>query len=358
MRYNVNIRKYTTASQLEQIVKKFIVSTNPSYAFINEALAKFPLEVSEEVKESSSMEMDVVTESAPKVEPVPAMTYPEVEIYIFTLLLMMLLRQNMNNEAVYYSTALIERLRSYNRRSLDFLASKAFFYFSLAYERIDKLENIRSTLLSLYRTSCIHQDEFSQAMLLNLILRNYLHYNLFDQAHTLSVRSTFPENASHNQFCRYLYYMGRIQAIQGDYSESYQRLMMAARKAPQDIAVGFTLSVTKLIITVQLLMGEIPERSLFNQPASRVALKPYFHLTQAVRNGDLQEFNLVSEKYSAVFKSDQVNTMIKRLSHNVLKTGLRKISISYSRISLQDIADKLHLSSAAAAEYICAKAIK
>ena len=39
-------------------------------------------------------------------------------------------------------------------------------------------------------------------------------------------------------------------------------------------------------------------------------------------------------------------------------TGLRKISVSYSRISLSDIASKLHLPSASAAEYICAKAIR
>ena len=41
-----------------------------------------------------------------------------------------------------------------------------------------------------------------------------------------------------------------------------------------------------------------------------------------------------------------------------LLTGLRKISVSYSRISLSDIASKLHLPSASAAEYICAKAIR
>ena len=42
----------------------------------------------------------------------------------------------------------------------------------------------------------------------------------------------------------------------------------------------------------------------------------------------------------------------------VLKIGLRKISISYSRISLLDVAQKLHIQSAEAAEYICAKAIR
>jgi 26S proteasome regulatory subunit N3 len=51
-------------------------------------------------------------------------------------------------------------------------------------------------------------------------------------------------------------------------------------------------------------------------------------------------------------------TPAQRLGHNVLKTGLRKISLSYSRISMADIAAKLQLPSATAAEHVCAKAIR
>ena len=43
----------------------------------------------------------------------------------------------------------------------------------------------------------------------------------------------------------------------------------------------------------QLLLGEVPERSVFNQKGFIVALKPYLALTQAVRQGDLVEFNSV-----------------------------------------------------------------
>lgn len=46
---------------------------------------------------------------------------------------------------------------------------------------------------------------------------------------------------------------------------------------------------------------------------------------------------------------------INSLRHNVIKTGLRMISISYSRISLKDICLKLHLDSEEDAEYIVAK---
>lgn len=47
-----------------------------------------------------------------------------------------------------------------------------------------------------------------------------------------------------------------------------------------------------------------------------------------------------------------------RLRHNVIKTGVRIISLSYSRISLDAIADKLGMDSADDAEYIVAKCIR
>jgi 26S proteasome regulatory subunit N3 len=105
-------------------------------------------------------------------------------------------------------------------------------------------------------------------------------------------------------------------------------------------------------------MGEIPERRTFNQIETREVLRPYFYLTQAVRNGDLQVFNQCMESYGGAFKADKNFTLVQRLSHNVLKTGLRKLSLAYSRIAIMDIATKLRLPSAASAEYVCAKAIR
>lgn len=330
----------------------------PVYVSMITMVAKIPIEsVSSTEEKDESDAMDVDESKTMKDGPVIAVL-PEVEVYIYTLIVTTLLRYELNGDAAFASTNLIDRVKSFNRRSLDIFSAKAYFYLSLSYEKINKLENIRSTLMSLYRTACVRHDEMGQAVLLNLLLRNYLHSNLFEQAHTLSLRATFPENASNNQFCRYLYYIGRIQATQLEYSEAYQRLMMAARKAPQGYASGFTVMVNKLIVIVQLLMGDIPERSLFNQEELRVALAPYLALTSAVRNGDLIQFGEVVEKHKAAFKADKNFTLVERLGHNVLKTGLRKISVSYSRIALADIAKKLHLQSPAAAEYICAKAIK
>lgn len=52
-----------------------------------------------------------------------------------------------------------------------------------------------------------------------------------------------------------------------------------------------------------------------------------------------------------------VLNLITRLRFNVIKVGLRKISLSYSRISIAEIASRLKLKSVEDAEYIIAKAI-
>ena len=64
-------------------------------------------------------------------------------------------------------------------------------------------------------------------------------------------------------------------------------------------------------------------------------MEPYFHLTQAVRVGDLSLFRSVAEKYAAVFQEDRTSNLIVRLRHNVIRTGLRRINLAYNRISLK-----------------------
>lgn len=80
-----------------------------------------------------------------------------------------------------------------------------------------------------------------------------------------------------------------------------------------------------------------------------------------MRIGDLELFRSVAERNATVFADDKSQNLIVRLRHNVIRTGLRNISISYSRIALVDVATKLHLDSATAvddAESIVTKAIR
>lgn len=283
---------------------------------------------------------------------------PEVEVYLSTLVLTTLLRHGATANAVRVAPALLERAVSFNRRSLDPLAAKMVFYYSLSFEKAGRLPEARPRILALHRTCCLRHDEIGQATALNLLLRNLLSQNLLDQAYKLATKTNFPEACSNNQFCRYLYYMGRIYALQLDYTDAYTKLMQSSRKAPQNTAMGFQRAAQKLIIIVQLLLGEVPERAVFNQKGFSVALRPYLALTQAVRQGDLVEFNRVVKKYDAIFRMDKTFTLIQRLAHNVIKTGLRKINASYSRVSLQDLCEKVRLESVQSAEFVCAKAIR
>merc|ERR1712151_274983 len=161
------------------------------------------------------------------------------------------------------------------------------------------------------------------------------------------------------QYARYLLYIGQIKAVQLEYSDSHSKLMQAVRKAPQspNVALGFKLSAYKLVIIVELLMGGIPDRSTFMQKELREPLRPYYAITQAVRSGDLNAFKESIDTYEALFKKDKTLTLINRLRYNVIKTGLRSINLSYSRISLQDICNKLGLESPEDAAGVVAKAV-
>lgn len=75
----------------------------------------------------------------------------------------------------------------------------------------------------------------------------------------------------------------------------------------------------------------------------------------AVRTGNLKNFGQVLENYGAKFQSEGTYSLIVRLRHNVIKTGVRMISLSYSRIFLADVSQKLLLDSPEDAEYIVAK---
>jgi len=78
----------------------------------------------------------------------------------------------------------------------------------------------------------------------------------------------------------------------------------------------------------------------------------------AVRIGDVGIFNSTMTQHEKTFRADDTYTLISRLRQNVIKTGLRTMSLTYSRISLRDVCLKLGLDSEETTEYIVAKAIR
>ncbi|KAJ3204948.1 26S proteasome non-ATPase regulatory subunit [Entophlyctis luteolus] len=318
----------------------------------------FPKDNAFRTKISCYLSSDVMALDVPVAED-SRNVLPEVEVYFGFLSLLYLHDSASQTKGLALATDLVDYIQTLNRRTMDPLAAKIFFYYERFHEAVGRLTEIRPKLLAAQRTAALRHDEESQAMLLNLLLRNYLHFNLCDQADKLVSKSVFPENAGNSQSARYYFYLGRIKAIQLDYTASHRDLMQAIRKAPKNFkSAGFQQAVHKLAIIVQLLTGEIPERNIFKQPLLMDALRPYLSITQAVRVGDLVKFQDTLARHIETFLVDKTYTLILRLRHNVIKTGIRMISLAYSKISLRDICMKLQLDSEEDAEYIVGKAIR
>lgn len=304
------------------------------------------------------------TEGLPPVPPTAdnVETYAEEsQVYLANIVTGCLLRQQRKEKALLNLTKkIVDFTDTINRRSMDVFAARAYSYYSLSYERLGGMGRIRKRLLQAYRSACIQHNEIGQATLLNLVLRDYIHFNMFDQAVKLweQTKSSFPAEVSNNQLVRYLYYLGRVHCVQLNYSQAYAELNQAMRKVPANTCIGFRLAVSKLIVIVQLLMGQIPERSHFNEQPLATHLVPYLQLTQAVRVGNLSSFGEIQTKFAKVFEQDKNDTLIQRLRFTVIKVGLRNITLAYSRISFADICKKLNLGNPQDAEFICAKTIR
>lgn len=283
---------------------------------------------------------------------------PEVDVYLSLLVLIHLLDKNKGEEALHCANMLMAKIDSQNRRTLDVISSKCYFYYTRCYEILGKLADCRGALHARLRTATLRNDFEGQAVLINCLLRNYLHYNLYTQADKLVLKSSFPDQASNNEWARYYYYLGRIKAMQLDYSEAHKHLLQSSRKAPQNSAQGFKQHVAKLSVTVDLLLGNIPERTSFLVAGLKLALAPYLQLAQAVKSGDLVRFADVVQNFAQQFQADHTYSLIMRLHHNVVKTAVRTISLAYSKITFADIAKKLLLDSPEDAEFIVAKAIR
>jgi len=90
----------------------------------------------------------------------------------------------------------------------------------------------RDVLHRLFRTCTLKHDQLGQEILLNHLLRNYLHHNLFDQASRLigSVKLQQPYR-SNNQAARFYYYDALIKATKLDYNAAQEQITNALRKS-------------------------------------------------------------------------------------------------------------------------------
>lgn len=271
---------------------------------------------------------------------------------------MKLVDKKLYKEAVDSLKFLIPYIKQNDSLTIQHLRAKSYYYLALVAEKSGQYKEIINELHSAYRRACLDMDEITQVTLINCIVRFYLINNAVEQARNFLSKTKFHENVSTNEDARYLFYLGRINALQMNYSEAFIHLTNSLRKSPEKCGQGFKTIVQKLLIIVELLMGEVPDVTTFVNIKDIQTIKPYLELIKAVKQGNLDAFKSVLTSNEGIFIKDRNYTLIQRLRHVVIKIGLRKINLSYSRISLKDITEKLKLESEKETEYIIAKAIR
>lgn len=242
--------------------------------------------------------------------------------------------------------------------TFDPLLARHYYFLARAYELSNNLVALHNFLMAGLRTSALRHDKETQATVYNCILRLHLLQNDYESAGIFLKNSPFPTGSTNlnNQSARYHFYRARIAAVVGNYFEAAEDLSQALRKVPHGhFALNFILSATKFSIVVQLLRGEIPDRSTFN--LHERALKPYLELTQSVRLGELAHFQQVVARHISIWAQDGTKILIERLHESVLRVGLRRLQQAYIKITFADIAKKLGLPSEQDALVLVQKAL-
>ena len=285
----------------------------------------------------------------------------EIYAFIYMIILTILIDDKNFEEALTSVKNLISFFKQNESLTINTLKAKAFYYLAFITEKLNIQDQIINELIEAYRTACIEIDSISQVTLINCIIRYYLNNKNIEMARSFISKTKYIENISPYEDARYLFYIGKIEAIQMNYSDSYTHLSSSFRKAPEKTALGFKTLVNKYLILVQLLMGEIPDiKSLMksNNVKDFEEFKPYLLLLKIVRHGNLEEFKKGIEIYEWNFNKDGTFNLVQRIRQVVIKAGLRKINLSYSRISIKDITEKLKLENEKEAEYTIGKAIR
>ena len=168
-----------------------------------------------------------------------ASTLPEADAFLSLLCIISLLDHKQYARGKQLATESIERFAQLNRRSLDQLMSKLYFYWVRLHETsgddtaalrpcvpshspprlllheygLTPPPHARRTLLAAQRTAALRHDDDLQATLLPLLLRNYLEHGLYEQADRLVSKTQFPEQTAQNsQLARWYYYVGQSES--------------------------------------------------------------------------------------------------------------------------------------------------
>lgn len=358
-------------SNLRTKLDKDTLSTLVNLVFPDDSTFKTPL-----LKFINNMQKSTVENAEAYREKYPATFYQlapngnfdvsaELSSFIHLLVQLFLLDSKQIEQLDVFNRSVVipNVLDFYNNRTLDLINAKLWFYIARADELMgNKFDSrIRAEMIKYLKTATLKHDNETRAMLIISILRDFLRNGEVDTAADFISKVEFPlsNDVSSPLEARYYFYLSKINAIQLDYSTANEYVIAAIRKAPgSKNSLGFLQQANKLHCVIQLLMGDIPELPFFNQKGMERSLSPYYNLTKAVKLGDLNKFTSAITSSKQELINDGNYQLCVRLRSNVIKTGIRIISLTYKKISLKDICLKLRLDSEQTVEYMVSRAIR
>ena len=104
-------------------------------------------------------------------------------------------------------------------------------------------------------------------------------------------------------------------------------------------------------------MGQVPNRQIFTDKLIYAHAQSYYRLIQSVLEGSLANFDAMVQTHKATFQKDRLYGLVLRLNQIVIRLGLRKIYLAYSKISLADVGSKLNITPEDV-EFVVAKALR
>lgn len=207
--------------------------------------------------------------------------------------------------------------------SLDYFNSKLIKYY---YNSLKHLGKDATEMYKLMVINSERENKYSVETLRNCILDLEINNNIYREVND-TVCGTNEEGALH------AFFLGYVCLVRGEYEKSRSYLSHSSvlcRNGPLD------LKIKKCMIVCKLLTSDYAIDYPFI-----VALQPYFSLIGAVKRGDVNLFNTILEQNMDEFFEMNLYFVIKRCIKNLLLEGLRKISVCYSRISVNDIGELL-----------------
>ncbi|KAI5391909.1 26S proteasome non-ATPase regulatory subunit 3 A, variant 2, partial [Lathyrus oleraceus] len=157
VRLTIALRSKLTAPVLSSFIDHVLPTASESHSRLSSYLPNPKVDDHE-------MEVDSATSAA--IQTLAKHLLPELEIYCYFLLLLFLIDQKRYEEAKACSSASIDRLKNLNRRTVDVIASRLYFYYSYSYELTGDLAEIRGNLFQ-----C---TELLPCAMMNLVRKHFL----------------------------------------------------------------------------------------------------------------------------------------------------------------------------------------